>query len=105
MPSSYTFGSHYEDFVQSQLENGHYNSASEVVRAGLRLLEERNDRLCSLDRALAQGLKDGDAVGCVPRRRSLTSWKPGTLCRRRRDADEGSPYCKGRGRPDLSPIT
>ena len=61
MPSSYTLGSHYEAFVQSQLENGHYNSASEVVRAGLRLLEERNDRLCSLDRALAQGLKDADA--------------------------------------------
>lgn len=61
MPSSYTLGSHYEDFVQSQLESGHYNSASEVVRAGLRLLEERNDRLRSLDRALAQGLKDADA--------------------------------------------
>ena len=38
MPSSYTLGSHYEYFVKSQLENGHSNSASEVVRAGLRLL-------------------------------------------------------------------
>ncbi|OWV88200.1 CopG family transcriptional regulator [Rhizobium sp. N122] len=33
-------GSHYDEFVRKQLESGRYNNASEVVRAGLRLLED-----------------------------------------------------------------
>lgn len=33
-------GKHYEEFVQKQLDSGRYNNASEVVRAGLRLLED-----------------------------------------------------------------
>jgi antitoxin ParD1/3/4 len=61
MPSSYTLGPHYEDFVRSQLESGRYSSASEVLRAGLRLLEERNEHLRALDRTIAQGLRDADA--------------------------------------------
>ena len=61
MPSSYTLGPHYEEFVQAQLESGHYSSASEVLRAGLRLLEERNDRLRSLDEALMRGVDDANA--------------------------------------------
>lgn len=61
MPSSYTLGQHYEDFVQFQLDSGRYASASEVVRAGLRLLEERDERLRLLDRALALGLEDANA--------------------------------------------
>lgn len=61
MPSSYTLGRHYEDFVKLQLKSGRYGSASEVVRAALRLLEERNEHLRSLDQAIAQGLEDADA--------------------------------------------
>jgi len=33
-------GSHFEEFVQKQLDSGRYNNASEVVRAGLRMLED-----------------------------------------------------------------
>lgn len=33
-------GNHYEEFLRKQLESGRYNNASEVVRAGLRLLED-----------------------------------------------------------------
>lgn len=33
-------GTHYEEFVKKQLESGRYNNASEVVRAGLRMLED-----------------------------------------------------------------
>jgi len=40
MPSSYAIGPHFESFVQSLLESGRFANASEVVRAGLRLLEE-----------------------------------------------------------------
>lgn len=41
MPSSYTIGAHFEGFVKGLVESGRYNNASEVLRDGLRLLEER----------------------------------------------------------------
>jgi antitoxin ParD1/3/4 len=44
MPSSYTLGSHFESFIQKQLRSGRYATASEVIRDGLRLLEEVQQR-------------------------------------------------------------
>jgi antitoxin ParD1/3/4 len=44
MPSSYTIGDHFESFVKEQVEGGSYASASEVIRDGLRLLEEEQRR-------------------------------------------------------------
>ena len=44
MPSSYTIGEHFENFVKEQVEGGRYASASEVIRDGLRLLEEDKQR-------------------------------------------------------------
>jgi antitoxin ParD1/3/4 len=38
--ASIALGSHYEAFIKKQLESGRYNNASEVVRAGLRMLED-----------------------------------------------------------------
>ncbi len=61
MPSSYTLGKHFEAFVQAQLATGRYNNASEVVRDALRLMEERERRLASLDRAITEGMADGRA--------------------------------------------
>jgi antitoxin ParD1/3/4 len=40
MPSSYSLGAHFENFIQEQIATGRYASASEVIRAGLRMLEE-----------------------------------------------------------------
>lgn len=40
MPRSFALGEHFEQFIESQLKTGRFNNASEVVRAGLRLLED-----------------------------------------------------------------
>jgi antitoxin ParD1/3/4 len=61
MPSSYTLGKHFEAFVQTQLASGRYNNASEVVRAALRLMEERERRLAAFDAAIERGVADIDA--------------------------------------------
>lgn len=44
MPSSYTIGDHFEHFVREQVEGGSYASASEVIRDGMRLLEQERQR-------------------------------------------------------------
>ena len=41
MPRSYALGSHFEELIDSLVKGGRYNNASEVVRDGLRLLEDR----------------------------------------------------------------
>ena len=65
MPSSYTLGEHYEKYVRELVESGRYNSASEVLRDGLRLLEDaevlRKVRTEELKRLIQEGLDSGDA--------------------------------------------
>ncbi len=58
MPSSYTLGKHFENFVQTQLTDGRYNNASEVLRDALRLMEDRERYLKALDMAVESGLAD-----------------------------------------------
>jgi len=57
--TSVTLGSHYETFIAQQIGQGRYGSASETIRAGLRLLEERETKLSVLRRALVAGEKSG----------------------------------------------
>ena len=57
--TSVTLGKHFEEFIAQQIRNGRFSSASEAVRAGLRLLEERELKLDALRRALADGEKSG----------------------------------------------
>ena len=59
--TSISLGDHYIDFVDHQIETGRYGSVSEVVRAGLRLLEEREIRLEALRNALIEGAESGPA--------------------------------------------
>ncbi len=59
--TSVTLGTHYEKFISQQLIQGHYGSTSEAIRAGLRLLEERETKLSLLRRALTEGEKSGTA--------------------------------------------
>jgi len=56
-----SLNNHFEDFVAKQLENGRYNNASEVVRAGLRLLEEQELKLIELRAEIQKGLDSGPA--------------------------------------------
>jgi antitoxin ParD1/3/4 len=58
MPTGYTLGKHFEQFVQTQLASGRYNNASEVLRDALRLMEERELRLAALDAAIERGMAD-----------------------------------------------
>jgi antitoxin ParD1/3/4 len=57
--TSVTIGNHFEAFIAEQLEEGRYGSASEIVRAGLRLLEEQESRIRQLRAALIEGEESG----------------------------------------------
>lgn len=56
--SSYTIGNYFEQFIQEQITNGRFNNASEIVRAGLRLVEERERKFQALKKHIQEGIKD-----------------------------------------------
>jgi antitoxin ParD1/3/4 len=57
--TSISLGEHFEGFIANQIESGRYGSASEVVRAGLRMLEDTESKLNTLRRMLAEGERSG----------------------------------------------
>jgi antitoxin ParD1/3/4 len=57
--TSISLGDHFSRFVDQQLAQGRYGSASEVVRAGLRLLEEHEAKVKALQQALIEGEESG----------------------------------------------
>ena len=59
--TSITLGEHFESFIAEQLASGRFASTSEVIRAGLRLLETEETKLKTLRKLLDEGEASGDA--------------------------------------------
>jgi antitoxin ParD1/3/4 len=66
MPISAELGNQLETYVTSLVKTGRYHSKSEVLREGVRLIQERETRLAALDAAIARGLADADAGRIKP---------------------------------------
>jgi antitoxin ParD1/3/4 len=70
MPTSVALNPHFESFIRNQVESGRYNNASEVVRAGLRLLEDIESQhaiqLQALRNDIAAGKASGAALAAEP---------------------------------------
>lgn len=59
-------GTQLENFVQKLVAAGRYRSKSEVLREGVRLIQDREIKLAALDAAVAQGLEDVEAGRTKP---------------------------------------
>ncbi len=66
--TSILLGEHFEEFISAKISSGKYNSASEVIRTALRLLEEEESRRKYLNKALLQGEKSGLEKNFDPKR-------------------------------------
>ena len=60
MASSVDLGNQLESFVGQLVKTGRYNSRSEILREGVRLVHERETRLAALDTSIARGVADAD---------------------------------------------
>lgn len=57
--TSVTLGDHFEQIIARSIESGRYSSASEVIRAGLRMIDEREQKIILLREAIEAGEKSG----------------------------------------------
>jgi antitoxin ParD1/3/4 len=59
-------GEKLEDYVSQLVATGRYNSKSEILREGVRLIQDRETRLVALDASIARGIADADAGRTLP---------------------------------------
>lgn len=64
--TSVSLGDYFENFVDNSISEGRFNNASEVIRAGLRLLEEEESKIIALKIAINEGIKSGIAENFNP---------------------------------------
>ncbi len=60
-------GDHFEEFISNEISSGRYNSASEVIRTALRLLQAEEQKIKDLKKALVQVEKSGFAIDFNPK--------------------------------------
>ena len=59
--TSISLGNYFENFIENSVSKGRFSNASEVVRAGLRLLEEEEEKVVALRNAIQEGIDSGIA--------------------------------------------
>lgn len=59
--TSVSLGDYFENFVDDKISEGRFKNASEVIRAGLRLLEEEERKIMALKTAINEGIESGTA--------------------------------------------
>ena len=64
--TSVALGPYFEDFIKVQIAQGRYRNASEVIRAGLRLLEDEEKQTAALKTAIKEGIESGVASDFNP---------------------------------------
>ncbi len=57
--TSVSLGDYFENFVDNTVSEGRFKNASEVIRAGLRLLEEEENKIVALKKAINEGIESG----------------------------------------------
>lgn len=65
--TSISLGAHFEEFIEHTVNEGRFSNASEVIRAGLRLLEDEENRVLALRKAINKGSKSGRALHFNPK--------------------------------------
>lgn len=66
--TSISLGNYFDQFVNSQVSSGRYKNVSEVIRAGLRLLEDEESRVVALRNAIQEGIDSGIAHDFDPKK-------------------------------------
>ncbi len=66
--TSVALGDYFENFVDSKVSAGRFKNASEVIRAGLRLLEEEESKIIALKNAIQEGINSGVAKNFDPKK-------------------------------------
>ncbi len=65
--TSVSLGNYFDQFIQSRINEGRFKNVSEVIRAGLRLLEEEESKIIVLKKAIEEGIESGIAHDYNPK--------------------------------------